>query len=183
MAHVTTSLNRMHLAQTAPAVVAKTKSRSRTASAATPDFRALFTSSSPAARPAAAPAAAASVAPAVAASTPAVSTEPPTPESVFGPNVWEANPLGRNPNGSLFSYNPLYFASANTAAQVAHMLGGTVIQSNALAPNAQQQPNLVVQMPDGRQINAGLVASFYSHGYPQSYVDNLIAAEINGTNT
>ncbi len=90
--------------------------------------------------------------------------------------------MGKNPNGTQFSYNPIYFASASTAAQVAKTLGGTVIQSNALAPNAQQQPNLMVQMPDGRTINAGLVASFYSHGYPQSYVDGLIAGEINGTN-
>ena len=76
----------------------------------------------------------------------------------------------------------IYFATASTAAQVAQMLGGTVTESNALAPNAQEQPNYMVQMPDGRSINAGLVASFYSHGYPQSYVDGLVADEINGTN-
>jgi hypothetical protein len=63
------------------------------------------------------------------------------------------------------------------------MLGGTVTQSDALAPNAQEQPNYMVQMPDGRTIDAGLVASFYSHGYPQSYVDGMIASEIDGTNT
>ena len=177
MAHVTTSLSRMLLPQMAPAVAAKTKSAPSAASAATPGFRALFTSSATAATPAAAPA----TAPAVA-SAPALSAAAPTPESVFGANTWETNPLGKNPNGTQFSYNPIYFATANTAAQVAQMLGGTVVASNALAPSAQEQPNLMVQMPDGRTINAGLVASFYSHGYPQSYVDGLIAGEINGTN-
>jgi hypothetical protein len=173
MAHVTTSIDRVHVQQRAPAVAATTKSAPRTSAAAS-DFRALFTSSSPTVTPAAAPAAA---------PAPALSTAAPTPESVFGANPWETNPQGLNPNGSTFSYNPIYFATANTAAQVAKMLGGTVTESDALAPNAQEQPNYMVQMPDGRSINAGLVASFYSHGYPQSYVDGLIASEINGTNT
>jgi hypothetical protein len=171
MAHVTTtSLDRVHVQQTAPAVAARTKSAPRTTRPAAPDFRALFTSSSPAVTPAAAPA-------------PALSTAAPTPESVFGASPWENNPQGLNPNGSQFSYNPIYFATASTAAQVARMLGGTVTQGDALAPNAQEQPNYMVQMPDGRSINAGLVASFYSHGYPQSYVDGLMASEIDGTNT
>ena len=89
--------------------------------------------------------------------------------------------MGFNPDGSQFGYNPVYFASAGTAQKVAQMLGGTVIARNDIAPNAQQQPNLLVKMSDGRTINAGLVASFYTHGYPQSYIDGLIAGEINGT--
>jgi hypothetical protein len=98
-----------------------------------------------------------------------------------------ANPVGKNPDGTLFSYNPWYFATPQAAAQVAQMLGGTVVASNEFtapgSPFVQQQPNLMVQMPDGRTINAGLVASFYAHGYPQSYINTLIAAQINGTNT
>jgi hypothetical protein len=166
MAHVTTALNRVHPQPAAPAIAVKTKSAPKAASAATPDFRALFTSSSPAATPAPAP---------------ALSTAAPTPQSVFGANPWETNPMGQVAGGSEFGYNPIYFATAGTAAQVAQMLGGKVTESDALAPNAQQQPNYMVQMPDGRTINAGLVASFYSHGYPQSYVDGLVADEINGT--
>jgi hypothetical protein len=106
---------------------------------------------------------------------------------MFGASPWMANPVGKNPDGSLFSYNPWYFATPQAAAQVAQMLGGTVVASNeftaAGSPFVQQQPNLMVEMPDGRRINAGLVASFYAHGYPQSYINSLIAAQINGTNT
>lgn len=111
----------------------------------------------------------------------------PTPESVFGGSPWLADPVGKNPDGSEFSYNSWYFATPQAAAQVAQMLGGTVVSSNEFtapgSPFVQQQPNLMVQMPDGGQINAGLVASFYSHGYSQSYIDTLISNEINGTTT
>jgi hypothetical protein len=97
-----------------------------------------------------------------------------------------ANPVGKNPDGTLFGYNPWYFATPQAAEQVAQMLGGTVVASNeftaAGSPFVQQQPNLMVEMADGRRINAGLVASFYAHGYPQSYINTLIAAQINGTN-
>ena len=92
----------------------------------------------------------------------------------------------RNPNGTLFSYNPIYFATPDAAAHVARMLGGKVVETNEFtsigSPFVQQQPNQMVQMPDGRMINAGLVAAFYTHGYPQSYINGLIAQQINGTN-
>jgi hypothetical protein len=62
------------------------------------------------------------------------------------------------------------------------MVGGTVVQSNQFTGNGgvftQQQPNLMVQLPDGHLINPGLVASFYAHGYPQSYVDQLVSNEV-----
>lgn len=110
----------------------------------------------------------------------------PTPESVFGADSWMANPVGKNEDGTLFSYNRWYFATPEAAAQVARMLGGKVVKSNestaAGSPFIQQQPNLMVEMPDGRMINAGLVASFYAHGYPQAHIDSLIAAQINPAN-
>lgn len=181
MVHVTTSITR------SPQLAAPTQatSRFRTAAASKQvtaensgacDFRALFSSQpSSAAAPAASPTASLQPVPA------------PTPESVFGASPWMANPAGQNPDGTRFSYNPWYFATPQAAAQVAQMLGGTVVASNeftaAGSPFVQQQPNLMVQMPDGRRINAGLVASFYAHGYPQSYIDALITAQINGTNT
>ena len=62
------------------------------------------------------------------------------------------------------------------------MLGGTVVQQNQFAPNGspfgQSTPNEMVQMPDGGVINAGLVAAFFTHGYPQSVVDQMIANTI-----
>jgi hypothetical protein len=109
----------------------------------------------------------------------------PTAESVFGSNPWVTNPTGVGPNGQTYGYNPFYFASPDTAAKVAQMVGGTVVQSNQFTGNGgaftQQQPNLMVQMPDGGLINPGLVASFYTHGYPQSYVDQLVSNEAKNT--
>lgn len=109
----------------------------------------------------------------------------PTAESVFGASPWMTNPTGVGPNGQTYGYNPLYFATPQTAAQVAQMVGGTVVQSNQFTGNGgaftQQQPNLMVQLPDGNLINPGLVASFYAHGYPQSYVDQLVANEVKNT--
>jgi hypothetical protein len=135
------------------------------------DFRALFSShSNP---PAAAP-------------TPPVSTAAPTAQSLFGPNPWMTNPGGTAPNGVTYGYNPYYFATADTAAKVAQMVGGTVVQSNAITPYGpfqQNAPNYMVQLPDGRQIYAGIFASFYDHGYTQEFVNRLVASEVNGTGT
>ena len=119
--------------------------------------------------------------------TPYVAPPPPTPaptaESVFGPNPWVTNPTCQGPDGSSISYNPYYFATASTAAKVAQMVGGTVVQAYQFTPNgggfAQQQSNYMVKLADGRLINPGLVASFYTHGYSQSYVDQMVANEVN----
>lgn len=131
------------------------------------DFRALFTpkiTSTP-----------------VPANPPAPSPSP-TAESAFGSNPWVTNPTGVGPNGATYGYNPFYFASPETAAKVAQMVGGTVVQSNQFTGNGgvftQQQPNQMVQLPNGRLINPGLIASFYTHGYPQSYVDQLVSNEV-----
>lgn len=148
---------------TRPSTVSSTPASDTTPTA--PDFRALFSGKTyPAADP--------------------VPPNPaPTAESVFGSNPWITNPTGLGPGGS-YNYNPFYFATQQTAALVAQMkgVGGTVVQANTFTPNggtfAQQQPNWMVQLPDGRMINPGLVASFYTHGYPQSYIDQMIACEV-----
>jgi len=138
------------------------------ASDAAADFKALFTSRSN---------------PPVPASSikPQASTAAPTAQSLFGPNPWMSNPGGSAPNGISYSYNPYYFATADTAAKVAQMVGGTVVATNAITPYGpfvQNQPNYMVQLPNGRQINAGLFASFYDHGYTQDMVDRMVASEI-----
>lgn len=116
--------------------------------------------------------------------TPAADTTP-TAESAFGSSPWVANPTGSGPDGLSYSYNPIYFASASTAAEVAQMVGGKVVSSNQItaagSPFTQQQPNLMVQLANGALINPGLVASFYTHGYPQSTIDQMIAAEARNT--
>jgi hypothetical protein len=96
------------------------------------------------------------------------------------------DPTGSGPDGLSYNYNPIYFASASTAAQVAEMVGGKVVSSNQItsaagSPFMQQQPNLMVQLANGALINPGLVASFYTHGYPQSSIDQMIAAEARNT--
>jgi hypothetical protein len=131
------------------------------------DFRALFT-----------PKPSTTVAP----PSPPPPSPAPTAESVFGPSPWLTNPTGMGPNGVSYGYNPYYFATPQTAAKVAQMVGGKVVESNQFTPTggtfSQQQPNQMVQLPDGRMINPGLVASFYDHGYPQSYVDMMVASEV-----
>ena len=92
-----------------------------------------------------------------------------------------ANPTGTGPTGS-YSYNPYYFATPQTAATVASMVGGTVVSMNSYtapgSPYSQDQPNLMVQLPNGALINPGLVAEFYTHGYPQSMVNQMVASEV-----
>ena len=117
--------------------------------------------------------------PATSAPPAAAMTSPlaPTAQSLFGANPWMTGTGGTGPNGS-YSYNPYYFATPATAAKVAQMLGGTVVAMNAITPFGpfqQNQQNLMVQMPDGRLINAGLVAV-----YTQQTVDKMIAAEVSG---
>ena len=116
--------------------------------------------------------------------TPAATTSPmaPTAQSIFGANPWSTDAGGTGPNGS-YSYNNYYFATPATAAKVAQMLGGKVVAQDAITPFGpfiQNQPNQMVQMPDGKLINAGLVAGFYDHGYTQQAVDRMIAGEISG---
>ena len=116
-----------------------------------------------------------------------VVTEPvmaPTAESLFGPNPWISNPGGTGPAGS-YGYNKYYFATPETAAKVAQILGGRVVATNDLTPYGpfvQNQPNQMVQMPDGRLINAGIIASYYDRGASQQSVDALINGEIGNKN-
>jgi len=105
----------------------------------------------------------------------------PTAQSVFGPSPWMSAPSYTGPDNTPYPYNPIYFATPATAAKVAAMVGGTVVQKNMMAPSGpfqQQQPNYMVQLPNGKLINPGLVADFYNHGYPQSYVDMMIQYEV-----
>lgn len=107
-------------------------------------------------------------------------TTVPTAESVFGDNPWMANPTGSG-LGQSWGYNPQYFATAQTAQTVANMVGGKVVQAIEMAPNGplgQDQANEMVKLPNGGMINAGLVAGFYTHGYSQSMIDQMIANEV-----
>jgi hypothetical protein len=110
-------------------------------------------------------------------------TSTPTVESAFGSDPWLNSPSGLAPDGTTYNYNSQYFATPQTAAAVAQMLGGTVVQANEItsAPGStfqQQQPNEMVKLSNGALVNPGLVAGFYTHGYPQSVIDQMIANEV-----
>jgi hypothetical protein len=112
------------------------------------------------------------------------SSSAPTAQSVFGSQPWLAAPTGTNPDGTQFSYNPIYFATPQTAEQIAATVGGQVVEENAIAPNGsiyQNTPNEMIELSNGTVVNAGLIADFYDHGYPQSFVDQMIQNEIQGT--
>ena len=119
------------------------------------------------------------------AAAPATVNGAPTAEQVFGANPWISNPSGTGPDGIAFGYNPIYFATAQTAAVVAQMVGGKVVQDNEFTKNtpgdpfAQQQPNEMVQLPDGALINPGLIASLYTHGLPQWEINQAITNDVN----
>ena len=163
--HAGAFLSRRSAAHTPQSAQTQTSTETAADSEA-PDFRALFTG-----------------VPTPETAKPVTQNSAPTAESVFGPNPWLTNPTGIGPAG-VYSYNPIYFATPQTAAKVASMLGGKVVADNQFTAGgafAQQQANQMVELPDGRQVNAGLVAAFYTHGYPQSYIDQMIAGVVNNT--
>jgi hypothetical protein len=154
-----------HLAAaTLAATSAGGTSTGTTAAPAAPNFNTLFPLNAPT-TPAAPP-----------------SSGPPTAQSVFGTNPWIEDAGGTGPTGA-FSLNPMYFATPETAARVASMVGGTVVQVDTFAqasgnPFHQNVPNQMVRLTNGALINPGLVAEFYTHGYPQSMIDRMIANEV-----
>jgi hypothetical protein len=127
------------------------------------------------------PAAAASATPTAAASaTPA--DDPAGP--LFGADPWVADPTGSGP-GPVTHYNPIYFATAQTAQTVAQMVGGTVTSTQVFtsapgSPFQQNEPNLMVQLPNGGLINPGLVADIYTHGWNQAFENQQVANEVAG---
>jgi hypothetical protein len=128
--------------------------------------------------------AASNPAPAPAAPTPAAPATP-TLESKFGNQPYLEKPAGTGPLGS-YDFNPIYFATKSTADTVAQLVGGTVVEQNDMVtggPFSQSAPNEMIQFADGRQVNAGIVANFFNHGYSQSYIDTLLKQVANGSNT
>lgn len=162
-----------------------------------PSFTAVFAQIAAAA--AAAGTTVASVAPAPNATTPGSSAAPPKAQvapavtdasddpagPLFGPNPWLTDPTGSGPDGTVTNYNPVYFATQQTAQTVAGMLGGKVVQSNQMvtapgSPFTQNQSNYMVQLTDGAQVNPGFIADIYAHGWNQSFIDQQVANEVAG---
>jgi hypothetical protein len=95
------------------------------------------------------------------------------------------DPTATQPDGSTVPYNPYFFGTAATAATLAQMVGGTVVATDPINVGgfSQNQPTEMVQLADGTLVNAGAVASIYTHGYPQSYIDQLLVKELGGSAT
>jgi len=102
-----------------------------------------------------------------------------TAETVFGDNVWLTAPSGSSDSGSSYSFNPTYFATKETAEKVAQMLGGTVVVANAMVgdtgPFHQSVPNYMVELANGHHVNAGLTATYFTHGWSQSQIEQMLS--------
>jgi hypothetical protein len=106
----------------------------------------------------------------------------PTIESTFGANAFCANPTQTAPDGQALAFNPIWFATPQTAAKVAQLLGGAVVEKNDMTGDngvfSQSQVNEMVKLPNGRLVNAGLIASYYGHGFSQSQIADLLNTEL-----
>jgi hypothetical protein len=103
---------------------------------------------------------------------------------LFGASPWLTDPTGSGP-GPVTHYNPIYFATPETAQTVAQMVGGTVTSTQVFtsapgSPFQQDEPNLMVQLPNGGLINPGLIADIYTHGWNQGFEDLQVANEVAG---
>lgn len=159
------------------------------ADSSAPSFTAVFAAMAAAAAAAGttvastAPAPAGSAAPAAASPAPADATGDPA-GPLFGPNPWLTDPTGSGP-GPVTHYNPVYFATPQTAQTVAQMVGGTVVSTDVFtsapgSPFQQDESNLMVQLPGGGLVNPGLIADIYTHGWTQGFVDQQVANEVSG---
>jgi hypothetical protein len=175
----------------APSATSQTAPAASAASTAVPSFTAVFASMAAAAAEAGTtvastvpgPGATAAPAAAAASTTPTAASNGPA-GPLFGANPWLTDPTGSGP-GPVTNYNPVYFATPQTAQTVAQMVGGTVVSMDQIttapgSPFQQDEPNLMVQLPNGGLINPGLVADIYTHGWNQAFVNQQVASEVAG---
>jgi hypothetical protein len=86
-----------------------------------------------------------------------------------------SDPTGSGPTGS-FGFNPQYFPTQETAETIASMLGGKVVPQNVMltAPGShfrQNQPNYMIEMPNGNVLNPGFIAQAISVHQPRAIID------------
>jgi hypothetical protein len=96
-----------------------------------------------------------------------------------------SSPTGSGPTGS-FGFNPTYFPSKATAEAIAQMLGGKVVAQDVMltaqgSPFGQNQPNYMVELPNGNVFNPGPIAQAISVKQPRAMIDALIYSEVNNT--
>jgi hypothetical protein len=103
----------------------------------------------------------------------------------LGPSPFMSSPTGNGPTGS-FGFNPTYFPTRETADTIAQMLGGKVVPQIAIlsspgSPFHQDQPNYMVELPNGNVINPGFIAQAIASKQPRTTIDALIYSEVNNT--
>lgn len=108
-----------------------------------------------------------------------------TAAQVFGANPWLSNPTLNGPSG-MMNLPAVYYATPQTAAIVASIVGGTVVAFDPFAstpgnPFIASDPMQYVKLPSGIEINAGLVAGFFTHGYQESQLEAMISSELYNT--
>jgi len=123
-------------------------------------------SSSPQPAPAAAPAAPAAT----------ETTQPSTPSEG---SLWETSVTGTGPYGGTWNYNPLQFATAQTAEQMAQIVGGQE-QDFTLGLYTTSSPIREIVGAGDNPLNAGLVADlFQKYGEQQgSYAWTVIDRDL-----
>jgi hypothetical protein len=127
----------------------------------------------------AAPAAAQPTQPA--ATTPAQPAQPATSTST--PDLWETSVTGTGPFGSTSVYNPTQFATAQTAQQMAQIVGGQEQDFTLGGPYTTSSPIREIVGAGDNPLNAGLVADlFQKYGDQQgSYAWTVIDRDLGKT--
>jgi len=103
----------------------------------------------------------------------------------LGPHPFMSSPSGSGPNGR-FGFNSTYFPTLATSKAIAQMLGGKVVPQNAIlsAPGShftQNQPNYMIELPNGNIINPGPIAQAIHLRQSRTMIDAIIDSEVNNT--
>jgi len=115
-----------------------------------------------------------------------IAQTPQQPTGLSGGNYYldHASLNVTGPTGNITYLNPDYYASAATASNLATLLGGKAVNVPiAISPgdpytySTAAQNQWFIQLPDGAMLNAGAVATMYTHGYPASMVVQMISNE------
>jgi len=77
--------------------------------------------------------------------------------------TYEQNATETGPDGSVSSLNSMEMATSSTAAQVAQLLGGTVVNDATNGSYTASAPTREISVPGSNvELNAGLVANLFS---------------------
>jgi hypothetical protein len=134
-----------------------------------------------------------------AAPTQAAAASAPAPSYFPGTNIPTQNPFGPdpyipNPTQNIFAGNgsgqmvqqslaPYYYPTQQTAQTAAQLFGGTVIVQtpDAVSPFTINQPTYMVRLPNGTEINPGIISHFYdTRSDTPAQLQQLVQDVLNG---